>query len=65
MLEPRRHNLSAQILGEGLAGGWGPASPVEDFSRLAGFDILVPRKIGKARQLRIALLAPTLALMIR
>jgi 2-iminobutanoate/2-iminopropanoate deaminase len=44
---------------------WGPASTAEDFSRLAGFDSLVPRKIGKAGQSRTALLAPTLVSMIR
>src|SRR5438105_15736571 len=65
MPEPHRHDLSAQILGEALAGGWGPASTADDFSRLARFDSLVPRKIGKARQSRTALLAPTLASMIR
>ena len=41
------------------------AATAEDFSRLAGFDSLVPRKIDKARQSRTALLAPTLASMIR
>jgi hypothetical protein len=41
MLEPRRHDLSAQILGEGPAGGWGPASTAEDFSRLAYYPGIV------------------------
>jgi len=61
MREPRRHHPSAQILGEGLAGGWGTGIDGGRFFPLAGVNSRVPRKIGKARQSGTVLVALTLA----
>src|SRR5215467_12643436 len=65
MLEPHRHDLLCSNSRRGSSGRLGTGIDGGKISAAWGFDSRVLRKIGKAKQSRPALLAPTLASMIR